>query len=72
MFYVLEIQENKDGTGGNIITSHPTKEEAMSKWHIILASAVMSNVYIHTALVLNNKGEYLARETYKHDPIISG
>lgn len=69
MFYVLEIQENVNNEGSYLITSHNTKEEALSKWHTILSYAAVSQVYLHTAVVINNLGEYIARETYKHDII---
>lgn len=69
MFYVLEIQENVNNEGSYLITSHNTKEEALSKWHTILSYAAVSQIYLHTAVVINNLGEYIARETYKHDII---
>ena len=65
MYIIIELQTT-NGQTGNIIQTKETLEEAMSVYHGILASAAISNVEYHTALVLDKEGQYIARECYKH------
>ena len=70
MFYIIEIQEQIDGTGAVVtpIKTATDQNNAMSKYHSTLASAAISPVYKHTVAVLDGSGQYLARETYTHRP----
>ena len=65
MFIVIELQTT-NGQTGNIVQTKETKNEAMSAFHSILASASISEVEYQTALVVDPKGQYLARECYYH------
>ena len=65
MYIVIELQTT-GGQTANIVTTKNTKDEAMSAYHGILASAAISSVEYHTALVVDPKGQYLARECYEH------
>lgn len=67
MYVILELQV----MNGNIYAVTPiqtaeTQNEAMSKYHSILSVAAVSSVPIHSAIVINERGEYVARETYEH------
>lgn len=67
MYIILELQANN----GNVAVVTPIqtaeeKDEAMSKYHGILAFAATSSVQCHTAMVLNERGEVIARETFDH------
>jgi len=67
MYVILELQV----INGNISVVTPiqmaeTQKEAMSKYHGILSVAAVSSVPIHSAIVINERGEYVARETYEH------
>lgn len=68
MYYIFEIQEGHDGKGAVVtpIKTAETKNEALSKYHSVLAYAAISKVAIHTVFVVNGEGQYLARETYQH------
>ena len=71
MYYIIEIQEQQDGTG-TIVTPIKTSEntnDAFSKYHGTLTFAAISNVYRHTVMILDGSGQYLARETYTHVPV---
>lgn len=70
MFIIVELQTT-NGQTANIVTTRDTKEEAMSAYHSILASAAVSSVEYHTAVVMDEQGRYLARECYEH-PIDGG
>lgn len=65
MFIIIELQTN-DGVTGNIVQTCDTKSEAMSVYHSILASAAVSTVHCHTALVIDVEGKTIARESYSH------
>ena len=66
MYAILEIQ-----TEGNAMTVLPvqtrnTLNEAESVWHTILASAAISTVDHHTALVIDEDGVVFDNKTYNH------
>ncbi|MBR2706250.1 MAG: hypothetical protein IKE74_03295 [Mogibacterium sp.] len=65
MFIVIELQ-TINGQTANIVTTKDTEEKAMSAYHSILAAAAVSSVEYHTALVVDPKGQYLAKECYHH------
>lgn len=65
MYIIIELQTN-NGQTANIVTTKETRDEAMSAYHTILASAAVSKVEYHTAVVMDEAGQYLARECYTH------
>lgn len=65
MFIIIELQTT-NGQTANIVSTRETKGEAMSAYHNILASAAVSSVEYHTAVVMDEQGRYLARECYEH------
>lgn len=66
MFIVIEIQKNADNTFGSIVTEHATENEAASKYHSILASAAVSNIPVHSAIMVSEEGFPIANKCYKH------
>ena len=67
MYIVIELQKNKDGKVGNIVTSHNTLAEAESKYHSILAAAAMSEVSAHSAIIVSEEGFPVQHQCYKHE-----
>ena len=65
MYIVIELQTN-NGQTANIVQTKETKEQAMSAFHSIMAAAAISSVEYHTAIVVDRKGQYIARECYEH------
>ena len=65
MFSIIELQTTGDQTA-HIYQTAPTLEEAMSKYHLVLASAAISEVNYHACVVLNECGVQMARESYYH------
>ena len=65
MYIIVELQTT-NGKTANIVTTKDTLNEAMSAYHMILASASISSVEYHTAVVMDVEGRYLARECYQH------
>ena len=64
MFFVVELQTNKDGTAAHLVTQHATKNEALSKYHDILHYAAISELPVHAAVVLDEQGRQIAREAF--------
>ena len=65
MFSIIELQTINNETT-HIYQTALTREEAMSKYHTVLASAAISNVDYHACVVLNEEGVSIARESYNH------
>ncbi len=64
MFWVIELQNN-NGTWTHIITQHSTREEAESKYYLVLSYAAVSNLKAHGAVLFDDKGIYYKREVYE-------
>lgn len=65
MFFIIELQVNGE-SGANIVQTADSYENAMSKYHTVLASAAVSEVEKHTCIVLDDEGRHMARECYEH------
>lgn len=61
-YLVIEIQNNI------VLPVHvkDNREEAESTYHMILASACISSVETHTAVLMNNEGFVIDSKCYKH------
>lgn len=66
MFIVIELQKNENGAVANIVTEHSTQSEAESKYHAILASAAVSEIPVHSAVIVSEEGFPLMHQCYKH------
>ena len=64
-YIVIEIQKAADGTISiPPINTYDSLLEAMSRYHTILAAAAVSNVPVHTAVVLNDVGKQIRLDSY--------
>ena len=74
MYIVIEIQTNTDGTVGTIVNQYSNLNDAESKFHQILASASISEVPVHSAVIITNEGVTVRAECYNHgehtDPVM--
>ena len=68
MYYIIEIQESQDGVPSNIVKTAPSRNEALSVYYSTLSFAAISEVYIHTVIVMDAHGQYLARDSFTHKP----
>ena len=64
MYIVMEIQ--KSNTVSTIVNTYETRNEAENKYHTILASAAISNIPQHAAVLLDDNGEYIKSECFMH------
>lgn len=65
-YIVIELQTASDGTVANIVTAYDTPLQAESAYHSILASAAMSTVPAHAAVMIDSTGDYIDAHCYKH------
>ena len=63
----MEIQASENGQVSTLVDKYDTQNEADNKYHTILAAASISEVYIHSAVILTEKGRLVKSETYKHE-----
>ena len=66
MFIVIELQKSAEGVVSNIVTEHATLAEAESKYHSILASAAVSEISVHSAVLVSEEGFPVKNQCYKH------
>lgn len=67
-YIVIELQNNADGTVGNIVNTYDSRNEAESKYHLVLSAAAVSNVMIHAAMLAMTDGTVVASQHYIHAP----
>ena len=65
MYILVELQTN-GGQTANIVTSFEDRLEAFSAYHSVLASAAVSSVETHAAVLLDERGNLIQREFYRH------
>lgn len=66
MFIVIELQKNEKGVVSNIVTDHATQAEAESRYHAVLAAAAVSELPVHSAVLVSEEGFPLMHQCYKH------
>lgn len=65
MYIVIELQTN-DGVASTIVNSYDTLNEAYQKYYLILSSAAVSSVDVHTAIILSGHGEIICADSFEH------
>ena len=66
MYIVIELQKSADGVVSNLVTSHKTLAEAESKYYSVLASAAISVIPVHSAILVSEEGFPVKHQCYKH------
>lgn len=66
MYIVIELQKNAEGVVSNIVTSHETLAEAESKYYSVLAAAAVSDIPVHSAIIVSEEGFPVKHQCYKH------
>lgn len=66
MYIVIELQKNPEGVVSNLVTSYNTLAEAESKFYTILASAAVSEIPVHSAIIVSEEGFPVRHQCYKH------
>lgn len=65
-YLVIEIQTNSDGSVGNLVYAYDDRNQAESKYHTVLASAAISALPAHAAVLLTSDGRQLEYKCYHH------
>ena len=68
MYIVIELQKN-NGQIANIVTAHNDLNDAESKFHAILSAGAVSNIEIHSAVLISEEGFPMRHECYKHEAV---
>lgn len=63
---VIEIQHSNDGSTACITTTYQDNNVAEQKYHQILSAAAVSEVDVHSAVILDDTGMRIKGETYYH------
>lgn len=63
---ILEIQHSNDGSTSCITTTHRDRSEAEQKYHNTLAFAAVSEVDVHSVVMLDDDGNRVKGESYYH------
>ena len=66
MFIVLELQATEE-TVAHIFTTYSDQAQAESNYHLVLSSAAVSTVPMHSVLLMAADGQVLRSETYEHE-----
>lgn len=64
-YLVIEIQTNGDNVS-NIVTAYDDRNTAESAYHSILASAAVSSLPCHAAMIVTEEAQVIAGARYKH------
>lgn len=66
MFLVIELQKTSETEMSNIVSSYVKRNQAESKYHQVLASAAVSDVLKHSAILITEEGAYIKGESFYH------
>ena len=66
-YIVVELQKNAEGIVSNLVYSFDTLAEAESKYYSILASAAVSKIPVHSAIIVSEEGFPVRYQCYKHN-----
>ena len=65
-YLVIEIQKTSEGVVSNIVTAYDDKKLAESAYYTILASAAVSELPLHTAMIIDDEGSVYQTRCYKN------
>lgn len=65
MYIVLEIQTTS--TVETLVNAYEDRNQAESKYHQILSAAALSSVPKHSAVLMDDAGYTLKRDSYEHE-----
>lgn len=64
-YIVIEIQKSQDGTVAILpVATYDNFFDALSRYHTILAAAAISDVPVHSAVILTDVGQQIRMDSY--------
>lgn len=70
-YIVIELQKSTEGVVSNIVTEHPTLNEAESKYFSVMAAAAVSEIPVHSAIIVSEEALPVRHEFYNHQKTIN-
>jgi len=67
-YIVIELQTT-NGATSYLVTTHATRQEAESKYHLVLSAAAVSNVPLHAATIITSDGFQVMHQAYSHEAV---
>lgn len=65
-YFIVEIQKLGDNNYANLVHEAASRNEAESKYYQVLASAAISNIPQHSAILFTAEGFPLMNQSYEH------
>ena len=66
MYKIIEMQTN-GGSCVHLVFDAATKEEAYSKYYQVLSAAAISDVEVHSAIMLTDESEPIVHKSFEHN-----
>ena len=66
MNYIVIEMQTSNGTTSVLTTTKSNINEAENKYHTVLAAAAISQVDVHSAALLNERGQFIKYECFDH------
>lgn len=66
-YFIVEIQKQFDGSYAHLVHTADDRNHAESVYHQVLASAAISNLPEHSAIMFTGEGFPLMHQSYKHE-----
>lgn len=66
MKYVIVELQDMESQVANLVTAYESVNQAEQKYHQVLSAAAVSQVPVHSAIMLNSEGQYIKSEAYDH------
>lgn len=71
MYIVIELQQMSNTQVANIVNAYTNRDTAERQYHTVLAAAAVSSLPCHSAVMLNEQGDILKHEFYRHEVVSS-
>ena len=70
VYIIIEIQKSNNGTVAIVPpVSYTNQAQAEQAYHTALAYAAVSNIDVHSVIMLSDTGDRIKGETYYHGPV---
>lgn len=66
-YLVVEMQKQADGNLVHLVDSFTDRNIAEQKYHTVLSFAAVSDLPVHTAVLLSEEGNVIKKEIYRHE-----
>ena len=64
-YVVIELQDSGESVA-NIVNAYDSVHQAEQRYHQVLSAAAVSQVPVHSAVMLSSEGQFIKSESYSH------